>query len=261
MSDTPAQLPEGHEERPCPEPGCDYVARGPVKGRGSVGWLLGGHRHRVHGYSSDAPKKKKGTEPVTEVDRAARPTLSIVREAAAEAGAGGTRKGVPTVDDLTKGLGRGLGLMTVAVASYMVETDPTIPYTEEGSAQRDGLVDYLSLSPKASQDVMAPIARVLQPTKLNRKYGRQIVDNVDAVASVAEIGTLVLHYRRYWNQRAARVAAMGGAPIDVPALEVSPPGPAAPVSPAAPPAAAGSPPPQGGHVVSAEEVQRMRGAK
>lgn len=259
MTDTPPiNVPDGDVdviEKPCDEPGCTFVAIGPSAGRGSASFLLGSHKYRAHQIAGG---KRKGAP--SEEDHQRRPILSAVRDVAADIGG----KGPPSADDLTKALGRGVGLATVGVASYAVETDPTIPEGPEGEARRDALVDELSLSPKGAQELMAPIARMMAPTRINKRYGRTIVENVDAVGAVAELVTLGLHWRRYFRNRRYLQTGMTGT-IDVASTVVSPPtvvmaatpagGP--PVTPPGPPPMTSSPP-QEGRVVSAEMVESMR---
>lgn len=240
---TPPGPPAGADtiELVCEE--CGATVSGPPRGRNSAAWALGRHRyakHRTRGTSEKANRRRANAP--DDADYAARPTLSIIRDAAAEVGA---RKGVPTATDLTKGLGRGLGLTSVAVASWLVESDPAI--TDD--KMTDAMIDYLSLDERAAGDIMRPIGNAVAPTRLNRKYGRAVVDNVDVIASVAELGTLAMHWRRYLRLRAGQPAGAG-----------QPDGPPVP-APAGPPPAGvqpTTPGPRAGVVMTSDDVQRLQ---
>lgn len=234
----------------CPE--CDESFEGPPKGRGSAPFRLGSHRNRKHGVVSEkkrAPAARGRTAP-TDDDVATAPVLGIVRDMQAQIGTG---TGPPDAESLTKAFGRGVSLVTMAVASYAAET-------EEGMSddQRNALVDYLSLSDKGGRDMMRPLAKLAAPSKLNRKFGRQVVENVDAVASVAEGFTLVLHWRRYFNDRRERNGPVRPDAILMP----SPVGPSGSVvtDPVRQMGEDGpmwtTPPPQGGIIVTPEMVKR-----
>lgn len=253
---------------PCPDGDCDFAATGPEKGRGSAAFKLGIHRYRVHGYrnpdGSNAKRKAaKEKRDGTAVDVNTRPVMAIVTEI----GDGiGKSKRAPSEEELTRAFGKGISITSIGVASYAAETDPTIEDGQNGEAQRDALVDYLSLPPKAANDLMAPIGRLVAGTTINKRYGRTIVNNVDAVASVSELVKLGLHWRRYFRERDARMIQMG--------LRIAPDGtktavmvgaPFAAPSPAAPSgsttARTGTPdgvgPDLSGKVWTAEEVQAM----
>lgn len=193
------------ESRECPE--CGETITGKARGAGSLAWKMGQHRRNKHGVKGAGRKGRPRTGEPTDADREARPVISAIRDAAA----GVSGKGVPNADQLGNGLGRGLGLITMSVATMAVETDPAIPRTPEGDAMRDRLVDYLSLSSEASNAIMHPIGRALAPTKLNRKYGRGVVNNVDLIGSVAELAQLGYHWREYFRMRAAYAAQQTGA--------------------------------------------------
>lgn len=288
MSEPAEAIPEVTEI--CPEPGCGHEVTGPAEGRGSAKWKMGAHRANAHGYRSAEPKQtkaratrqadaaqvkqKKGRTAPDAEDFATRPVTSTVKSITGEAGAG-TKKTPPNADDLARGLGRGVSLVSIAVASWMAETDDGIPWDESGDAERDRIVADLSLSDKAGKEVMVPLARAIAPTRVNRRFGRGIVDNADAVGSIAELGTLFLHYRRYFRQRRNRERygivsgpPAGAMPAGLPIPWQPQPGPAQyrdepaePMAPAAPPpGAAQTPPPLNGRVVSAEDVAHLQAA-
>lgn len=222
----------------CTEEGCEFSAVGPTTGKGSASWKLGSHRWRAHGIRSDNPKTRASAQykrsrdkqprgadarKPTEDDFEERPVLAVVRDSAAEAGAG--KHGVPSAEDLTKGLARGLSLSTVGVASWCAETDPTIPFTPDGERQKQALTDYLSLDDHQAREVMAPIARLIQPTRLNKRFGRQMVDNADAAGGIATLAILALHYRQYFRLRRQAEAQLTGVAPVVTAEAPPPPGP------------------------------------
>lgn len=232
------------ETRSCPECGKEFT--GPSSGAGQVGMLVGTHRFREHGYRNPKKKTRSSTRP-TDEDFAERPVVALVRDMG-EAARG---RGVPSAEQLTSAFGRGLGLTSIAVASWAVETDPNIPDGPPGEPLRDHLVDELSLTPKAAEDVMRPLAKAFSDTGLNRKYGRQIVENVDVVASIAELAKLSLNWRKYFRERSAATAAAGPPPIvNATSTMIPAPGPTLQ-----------SPPPQQGVVLGAsEEVARANAA-
>lgn len=210
---------EALASEPCPD--CDYVATGKARGAGSAAWKLGLHRKNKHGVAGKkgAGKRKGLTEP-TDEEYEAHPVVSSVKSVAAHVG---RRKGTPSADDLANGAGRALTLGTLAFATYMAETDESIPEGPQGEAQRNELVDYLTMPQKAAADVMAPIGRAIAPTKLNARYGRAAVDNVDVVASCMELATYFMHIKRY-----LRIRAQGPGHV-APVLSIVPP--AAPSTP------------------------------
>lgn len=231
---------------------CDETVTGAAKGRNSASWKLGTHRYVKHGLRGTGapPRAKRGAPTAEEIGE--RPALGVVRDIAAQIGDG---KRVPTADDLTRGLGRGLGLTTVAAASYAAESDPNIPEGPEGEALRDQLVDYLSLTDKAARDVMAPFGRAFAPTKLNKKYGRAVVDHVDLIASGSELVTMGMHWRRYWRRRnTAAAAPLGGGLALVPTLIESDAADAVP-------SFVTSPAPQMGTVLTADDVAKMQAGR
>lgn len=241
-----------HVELSCPE--CGEVIEGPATGRGSAPFKLASHRYRIHKVRADkskktAPAAKGRTAPD---DGELSGPLGIVRDMQAQIATG---TGPPDVASLTKALGRGVSLGTVAAASYAVETDDNLAPLND--RERDAVVDYLSLSDKAAGDVMRPIAKLLAPTKLNKKYGRQVVENVDAVASVAELFTLGLHWRRYFRMRnATGPTTVTGPPA--PGEVVRPDGVFSPVQQRTDDGEVRwtSPPPTEGRVLTAEDLKK-----
>src|ERR1035437_4539141 len=227
---------------------CDEQITGPSHGAGSAKFKLASHRYRLHGVRKDgtirAPKGKadEGT---------ARPIMGVVRDVRNELAGG---KGSPSEDQLANAMGRTLGLLTTAVASYAVDTDADLPEEEQ-----DKVIAYLSLSQKAAKDTVRPLAHLAAPSKLNKRFGRVVVDNVDAAGSVLEIGELVLHWRFYFKDRARR----NPKPIEATARQIPSPMPSDPphapggtATPAEQVVTSGAP--MQGVVVSAEMLQTQR---
>lgn len=238
MSDEPipisvpdqAGLPGG-DELPfeCPECGQGFKSR----------FLLGGHRYNAHKVKGTGAGKRG---PSTRRMRST--VVEIGRDMARDAGAG--RPGVPSAEQLTAAFARGLGTITYAGASFAVETDRNLPTDE----LKEGMINYLSLSPADAREACEPLGRAFAKTGLNRRYGRAVVDNVDVAGSVAVLITMGLHWRRYLNERRRIEQGPAATPM---APVVPPPQPQAatpmevpePLVPVAPNGAAGLEPMQG----------------
>lgn len=229
----------------CSEPDCDYeTGLLPENGQGSAKMRLGQHGYVKHGKKG-AGRTPKAKAQQSRQDLADRPVLTIVESAGRKV----TGSGKPSATALEKGLGEALSLTTIAAASYLAETDPNIPDGPEGEADRDDVVQYLTLPLDAANNVMRPIAKVLAPTKVNAKYGRAIVDNVEVVSSVIDLGRLFMHYRHYMVTRnQSRPGRIHAGPVIVPVI--------ADVGAGVP--AGGGSPPSAGHVITPDEVQAMR---
>lgn len=244
--------------KPCGEEGCDFVGKGKTAALAAM--LTGSHKRVVHGIAgtgsahrkkgpptSSRAKKGQTSSSPSDVDP---PGLAAIRDIA---DAVGKRNGAPTADDLAKGLGRGLGILSTAVASYAVETDETIPEGPDGDSQRDQLIDYLSFNDRQAVQVMTAPAKAFAPTKLNKRFGRKVVDNVDVAASAAEVGIMFAHWRRYFRSRRFREQQMGGAPPPAAVVIDANATPAPSQQPTSGPGRETQ-----GVVVTAEMVQRMR---
>ena len=179
----------------CPE--CGELIEGRPRGTSSLAWKMGQHRRNKHGVKGQGKKGRPKAGQPTDADWQARPVISAAQEAAAQIGG----KGTPNADQLGAGLGRLLGLGTLCSATLILETDPTIPRTEEGERLRDQLAEYLTLADADAKAIMHPVGRMLAPTKINQKYGRAVVDNVDVLASLAAVVQLGFHYRDYFRAR------------------------------------------------------------
>lgn len=240
----------------CPD--CEEQITAPVKGRQNATFRLASHRYSRHGVRSDSKRRSKADADAAAERLVERPALATVREIGEAAGAG-RRSGTPTAEELARGLGRGLSITTMIGAAFVVERDPGIPPGPAGDARREELMRDLVLSDRDAAAMLAPIGRAMHRTKLNAKYGRGVVDNIDALAAVGDLGLFMARWYRYLAQRTAGPVMVdaGGYPI----------GPAA-GAPAAPPPGtveqAGiftTPPPAAGRIITAEDVARMqRGA-
>ncbi len=242
----------------CPD--CGEEITGAARGKGSASWRLGTHRytkHKTRGTGVKARSKQAAAD--TEERIAASPVLGVVRDIR---DAIGDKKGTPSHEDLAKGLGRGLTFATIGAATLVVDTDARIGYGPDADAVRSDLIDRLSLPERAAVDVMSPIARMLAPSKLNARYGRAVVDNVDVLGSFFELAMLMRTWSQYLGQRRAdtrpAVDPSGG---EIPG-QVAPPLYTAPASGYVPTAAdldgITTPPPQSGHVMTAADIEAMQ---
>lgn len=233
-------------EEPCPE--CGAKIKGKVKGRGSAVGNLALHRANAHGYRNPR-RKKKGASDADNVT----PIREFIRDTADEIGGGA---GAPKREELANALGRGLGVISLAVASYAAETDPRPGLTDD---DRDKITRDLSLSRASAHDVMDPIAKTIAGTQLNQKFGRPIVDNVDTVSAVCDLAVLGLRWKRYFRERnggpypnATPARIVDSRPMTAPVAEdlvVTETGGMAPAAQEA----------MSGHVVTAAEIAAMRG--
>jgi hypothetical protein len=240
----------------CVQPGCDWTAE---TAPNRENWRRGQHERNVHGIVGKGrqPRKRKGMP--TEADKAARPVISAAREVAAEIGSGSGR--APSADKLAEGLGRGVEMAIGGVAVVIVESEPDITRDE-----RDRLVGYLSLSPEASVALARPFARLFAGTKLNARYGRQVVDNVDVVGALVEVVQLGIHWREFMalRRQQAMIRAQGGLYAVPGPTDMAPaPGVMQPPTPTTTEANGfvHTSAPTEGRVLSAEDVARMRGGQ
>ena len=180
---------------------CGAQITGTPKGKGSAQWKLGTHKYNVHKIKG-RPKAKANA---AADDMAAAPVLGVVRDIADAARGRGV--GVPSSDDLAKGLGRGLTFASIGFATLAVDTDPRLDFSPESQDIRNRLIDDLSIPVETSTAVIGPIARIMAPTRLNVRYGRAVVDNADAVASVFDLTMVVRNWSRYFRERNEWVAA------------------------------------------------------
>lgn len=175
----------------CPE--CGDTVTGKPAGAGSASWRLGLHRrnkHNVQGAGKKKGRPKSGAP--SEHDFAAHPITSTIRDIASEIGGTGT----PTVDQLTAGLGRGAALLTFTGAALVVESDRGIDHDKKST-----VIDYLSIGEDDAKALMHPIARILAPTKINAKYGRQVIENVDVIGAFGALVQCGMHWREYLDMR------------------------------------------------------------
>lgn len=175
----------------CPD--CGTVITGKNKGPGSIAWKRGLHRKNVHGEAGKGKAGRKKAGAPTAQDYEAHPVTSAIRDVAAEIGG----KGTPNTEQLTNGLGRLVGLSSYTAASWAIESDRNFP----AGLDKQMAVDYLSLAEADAKALMHPVARLLAPTKLNAKYGRTVIDNVDLVGAIAGLAQLGWHWSEYLKMR------------------------------------------------------------
>jgi hypothetical protein len=172
-----------------------------------------------------------------------------IRGAAEEVSERSTRP--PSISELNKAFGRLVSTSTLAAASYFAESDERLK-TED---QIDAVVSDLTLSNTEAAQVTYPLARAFGRSSLNKRAGRELVDNVEIGESAAVLVTVALRWRRYLRGRAtaAQVAA-----IDVRATEVARP-PAAQPNPFDASAPAPAPGGNGAGVLATPDmVERLR---
>jgi hypothetical protein len=252
MSDTATDAGPELVELVCDFDNCGETITGPATGAGSAKFKLASHRYRVHGIRADGtvrPPKAKTPKRSSTSDSTARPVMEVVRGIRDEMTTG---SGPPSEDQLTRAGAHALGIASTAFASYMAETEDGL-----SDAERDKITDELSLSNAEAREIVRPLAHLVQPTKVNKNYGRTAVENVDAFAAVLELGSYMLRVRRYFRQRAQRSPNV----IELQPLAVVPEGPQGP--PPGPGATPGevvltSGVPSTGTVVDANMVQRLR---
>lgn len=193
-----------------------------TEGKSTASFLLGRHRWQKHQIKGDGSKSKAKTPKqaagVTDDDFAAQPVLSIVRDAADSV----TGRGAPSAEALSRGLGRAVHLGTLAGASYVIESDPNIPEGQQGDALRDLYIGQMSLSEKSAQALFRPLAKPIAGTKFNKKYGRDIIENVDAIAAISEVAILAGAWRRYFRERNQFNAMHAPAPQPFTAVPMEP---------------------------------------
>lgn len=237
----PPAAPETVTEE-CDEPGCGWVVTGPAGGKNSAPMQLGKHRWSVHKIRKDgtraAPAKGSTAAESVMID-SAHPVANTV------AAIGGKVKGTgaPRAQQLADALGLGLSVVTQGAARWAVGSDPMIQ-AELGrnpavaSERQDALIAALSLSAEAGAKVLAPIARVIAPTELNRKYGRQVVENTDlgpALMELSDVGRVWFQYLAVRRQSIAALRAANAAAGPAMAPPVTPDAQMAAAAQAAPP--------------------------
>lgn len=234
----------------CPECTREFTASTELAAKGS----LGRHRKSAHGPGGIGSSSKSGRPPARD-DQAV--PIKVLKGVADEIP---DRKGSPTEKDLTKAFARGIGTISVLAASFAAETDPTIQTEED----RDAVTDYLSLAPEAATEIAYPFAKAFGKSRLNKRYGRALVDNIDLVSAGAEIVNYAVRWRRYMGERRRREAQFAGvqaAPTNghvigtngnAPPVYYPPPGTGEP--------AVGfpGPPSMQGHVVSGADLRRVQ---
>jgi hypothetical protein len=209
-------LPDNVEEletRSCEE--CGERITGKIRGAGSAAWKMGLHRANKHGIKGTgrAGRRKKGAPSDEQIQ--AHPISSGIASVAAEIGIGG--KAAPTGDQLGDGLGKILEILALGGAVWAAETDPAIHPGPEGDAARDATVNYLALPGSAAKSVMHPVGRILAPTRVNRRYGRTVVENTDIAGAVVDFGTFCWHWREYMRSRAQIAQRMSSSSPSSPA--------------------------------------------
>lgn len=182
---------------------CSEQITGKAAGAGSATWKLGTHNRVKHGIQGRG-RRKKGQP--REAEHEAHPVIAAAREAAADVGIG--KKGTPNADELSAGLGKLLHIATMSAASWAATTDPVVDRGPAGNADREFIVNTLTLDMPAAVGVMTPIGRMFSGTRVNKRYGRAVVDNVDVVGSLFDLAMLLREWRGYFEMRSTRIAEL-----------------------------------------------------
>jgi hypothetical protein len=103
----------------------------------------------------------------------------------------------PSIDELNRALARLVNTGTMAAASYVCETDPRL----RSDLEIDEAVEDLTLTGTEAQQVTFPVARMIGRSKVNKRYGRTIVENVEVGESLAVLVSVTLRWRRYMGGR------------------------------------------------------------
>lgn len=186
----------------CPECTADAGAEVRIDkvGRAPDAMLLGLHRKKEHGVEGTGRRTKRPPQSSRRgrssagAGEGATP-LAVVRDM--RDGAGKT-KGAPTREQLTDSLGRGYGYGMTYLASAIVDGDPRFA-TE---ADKDRAIEALAPTAQEATMTVAPVARALAGTSLNRKYGRGVVDNMDVLDCFFAISEQMRRFNTYRRERA-----------------------------------------------------------
>lgn len=134
--------------------------------------------------------------------------LSAVRESRDEL----KGKRPPTVDQLTRALGKAVGYGSVLVASQLVDGDPRLADDDEEAAA----VELLAMTPDEAASIVHPLARYVGGSKLNSSFGRTIVDHSDLFDCTYALTEWLARTRRYQrHRRAAEAAGITATPENV----------------------------------------------
>lgn len=229
---------------------------------------LGLHKRNAHGVKGTGKAAKaREAEELAGEHGTVRQIAAGVTDAVSEAR---KSRSAPKTDELAGVFGRLATLASTLAASMLVESDPA--FTElsgpEVDTARQQTLDALILDGPRARKIMHPLARLAEPTALNKRYGRRVVDNADALNSAAELGLYAWTVRAYLRDRAARIDARAdraAAEPEYPPAYPTAPYPTAPLpepgtNGAGPPNAAdngwtGTPPPTRGVVVTPDMLR------
>lgn len=213
---------------------CGESFTGRPGGPNSAPMQLGRHRKSKHGEgkTGKAPARGKGAPAEPE----------SVAAAVADAGAAVTGKGAPSEANLTRFAGTLVKHASRGVASWAYDSTPdtAVLGIPADPAERAPTIEALSIPQSAAETIMRPVARLLQPTALNRKYGRKLVENTDllpAIEQLTEVGRNWAEFLRTRREliRMLREHQLGAAGLAPPLAQPAPgqpaPGPVAPVLP------------------------------
>lgn len=161
---------------------CDVCGRADFQTAGG----LKRHKTRIHADGSAAPEK-----------------VSVARKVQRDT----SGRGAPTADQLTVATGRLLGYGSIFIASEIVDADPRRPqWTDD---ETDRVIDSLSATPDEAKEIMRPLARIFAGTKLNKRVGRKVVDNIDAADSLMALFSMARRWQAYMSDRNEYIKANG----------------------------------------------------
>jgi len=191
----------------CPE--CHDIVIPP--GKMSAKAALGLHRKNDHGVASTSPrrhrKKKADTDAPPTGGDGAEPTprpLRLVTDTASRVGG----KKAPTAQQLTAAFAKLYGYASFGVWSMVLDGDPNIT-TED---QHDAFIAQLAADDQTAIATVRPLARLTAGSKLNQRFGRAVVDNVDVVESLSAIFDQARAARSYFRAR-AQAGVPGPSPV------------------------------------------------
>lgn len=207
----------------CEDCGEHFV--GKPGGPNSAPMQLGRHRRSKHGEGKAGKPARVEREPET------------VAAAVADAGAAVPGKGTPTVAGLASFGGALVKHASRAAAGWAYDSTPdtTVLGLPPDPAERAPTINALSIPQSTAETIVRPLARLVQPTALNRKYGRKLVEHTDVLPAVEALAEVARNWGEFLRTRrelvrALRAHQLQAVPMPAPAPAPATP-PPAPMSP------------------------------
>lgn len=123
--------------------------------------------------------------------------LKVVKDVADATDSRPSRK-PPTADEWEKPIARGMVYVSVFYVWWLTTDD-------EGNELGD--TSRFELDDERAALISTPFARLWARTPLNRRYGRDMIENVDMLVAVSALVTYVMDTRPLWNAKRAREQA------------------------------------------------------